>query len=105
MAYNDYNLSFSEPLEMVNKSTIHIRNLKLPLTEIYKYLHGLSPPSINEVFQTNDCPYVWRNPRKLASNQKSAIKYDPDAIGFKGPQIWQIIILESPSLFKSNIKI
>ena len=46
VAYNDFNSSFSELLEMANKSTIHIRNLKLLVIEVYKFLNGLS----NEVF-------------------------------------------------------
>ena len=48
---------------MANESTIHIRNLNFLLTEVYKFLNGLSPPIMNEVFQTNDCPHDLRNPR------------------------------------------
>ena len=64
---------------------------------------------MNEVFQTNDCPYDLRNPRILASKHKSTIKYGINTIAFKGHQIWQKIPLEirnsgSLSLFKSNIK-
>ena len=43
IAYCDFNSSFSELLEMANESTIHIRNLKCLLTEVYKFLNGLSP--------------------------------------------------------------
>ena len=68
IAYNNFNSSFSELLEMANESTIHIRNLELLLTDVYKFLNGLSPPIMNEFFQTNDCPYDLRNPRILASN-------------------------------------
>ena len=94
---------------MANESTIHIRNLKFLLTEVYKFLNGLSPPIMNEVFQTNDCPYDLRNPRILASKHKSTIKYGINTIAFRGSQIWQNIPSEirnseSLSLFKSNIK-
>ena len=56
---------------MANESTIHIRNLKFLLTEAYKSLNGLSPPIMNKVFQTNNCPYDLRNLRILASKHKS----------------------------------
>ena len=79
---------------MTNETTIHIRNLKLLVTEIYKFLNGLSPPIMNEVFQINECPYNLRNPRTLASKPKSTVRYDLDTIAFKGPQIWQDIPLE-----------
>ena len=94
---------------MANECTIHIRNLKFLLTEVYKFLNGLSPPIMNEVFQTNDCPYDLRNPRILASKHISTIKYGINTIAFTNPQIWQNIPLEirnleSLSLFKSNMK-
>ena len=116
IAYSDFNSSFSELLEMTNESTIHIRNLKFLLTEIYKFLNGLPPPPLppptpimNKVFQTNDNNYDLRNPRILASKHKSTIKYGINTIAFRGSQIWQNIPSEirnseSLSLFKSNIK-
>ena len=61
---------------------------------------------MNEVFQTNDCPYDLRNPRILASKHKSTIKYGINTIAFRGSQIIPLEIRnsESLSLFKSNIK-
>ena len=44
---------------------------------------------MNEVFQTNDCPYDLRNPRILAYKHNSTIKNGINTIAFKGPQIWQ----------------
>ena len=90
---------------MANEST----NLKFLFTKIYKFLNGLSPQIMNEVFQTNDCPYDLRNPRIQTSKHKSTIKYGINTIAFKGPRIWQNIPLEIRnsewrSLFKSNIK-
>ena len=85
IAYNNFNSSFSEVLEMTNESTIHIRNLKFLLTEVYKFLNGLFPPIMNEVFQTNNCLYDLRNPRILASKHKSTIKHGINTIVLKGP--------------------
>ena len=64
---------------------------------------------MNEVFQTNDCPYDLINPETLASKHKSTMKYGVCTIAYKGSAIWQNIPLEirnskSLSLFKSNIK-
>ena len=79
---------------MANESTIQIRNSKLLLTEVYKFLNALSPPIMNEVFQTNDFPSDLRNPRILASKHEETIKYGINTINSKGPQIWQNIPLE-----------
>ena len=86
IAYNDFNSSFSEILEMPNESTI--------LTEVYKFLNGASLPVINKVFQSKDCPYDLRNPRILASKHISTMKYGINTIAYKDPQIWQNIPLE-----------
>ena len=40
IAYNDFNSSFSELLEMANESTIHTRNLKFLLSEVYKFTNA-----------------------------------------------------------------
>ena len=74
---------------MKNENTIHIRNLKLLLTEIYKTLNCLSPPIKEEALQTNDCPYDLKNPIMLPSKHKSTIKYGINTIAFDGLQIWQ----------------
>ena len=37
VTYNDYDSSFSELLEMSNVSTIHIKNIKVLMTEIYNF--------------------------------------------------------------------
>ena len=81
--HKDYNSSFSELLEMTNETTIYIRNLKFLVTEIYKFLNGLSPPIMKEVFQINECPYNLRNPRTLASKHKSTVRYGLDTIALR----------------------
>ena len=98
IVHNDYNSSFFELLEVANENAIHIRNSKFLLAEIYKFLNGLSPPIMNEVFQTNGSFYHLRNPRILASKHKSTIKYAMDTIVFKSPQTWQKVPLEIRNL-------
>ena len=49
--YNDYDSSFSEFLEMSNESTLHIKNVKVLMTEIYKFVNDLSPLVMNGIFQ------------------------------------------------------
>ena len=86
IAYNDFNSTFSELLEMANESTIHIGNLKFLLTEVYTFLNGLSLAS-NEVLQTNDCLSDLRNPRILTSKHKSTIKNGINTIALRA-EIW-----------------
>ena len=50
IVYNDYNSSFNELLEKTNENTIHIKNIRILMTEIYKFLNGLSPPIMSKIF-------------------------------------------------------
>ena len=106
---NDYDFSFNELCEKVNENTIHIKNIHILMTEIFKFLNGLSPPIMSEIFKKEDCPYSLRNPRSLTTNCKSTAKYGIDSIVYKGPQIWKTLPTdlrnsESLSIFKCNIK-
>ena len=109
ITYNDYDSSFPELFEMSNESTVHIRNIKVLMTEIYKFLNDLSPPIMSDIFEKHEDHYSLRNPRSLASKQKLTTTYRIDTIAFRGPQIWHSLppdIKNSESLnsFKSNIK-
>ena len=44
---------------------------------------------MNEMFQTNDCPYDLINPETLASKHKSTMKYGIYTIAYKVSSIWQ----------------
>ena len=35
---------------MSNESTIHIKNIKVLMTEMYKFLNDLSPPTMNDIY-------------------------------------------------------
>ena len=48
--YNNHDSSFSEFLEMSNKSTIHIKNIKIRMSS-YKFLSDISHPIMNNIFQ------------------------------------------------------
>ena len=64
--YSDYNSSFNELLDKDGSFTIHQRNFQILAIEIYKYLHGLSPATLNEVFKVNETvPYDLRMRNEL----------------------------------------
>ena len=76
------------------------------MTEIYKFLNGLSPSAMRKIFKIKDS---LRNLRSLITNCKSTVKYGINSIVYKGSQIWQTLPTdlrnsESLSVFKYNIK-
>ena len=107
VVYIDYDSSLNELLEIANENTIHVTNIHILMTEIYKFLNGLSPPIMREIFLKKYCPYSLRNPRSLITNCKSSKKCGIDSIVYKGLQIWQTLptdLRNSQSLriFKCN---
>ena len=66
---------FFELLEMSNASTIHKKNIKVFMTEIHKFLNGLSPPIMNDIFQKQENCYSLRNLRSLVSKRKFTTIY------------------------------
>ena len=94
---------------MSNESIINIKNRKVLITEIYKFLNDLLPPMMNEIFQKQENYYSLRNPRSLVSRQKFTTTYGIDTISFREPQNWQDLPQDSKNsdslnLSKSNIK-
>ena len=48
--YSHHDSSFLELLQMSNESTINTKNIKVLMTEIYRFLNDLSLPVINDIF-------------------------------------------------------
>ena len=96
---------------LVNDDTvsIHHRNIQILATEIYKFLHNLSPKITGEVFKLNDTGYNLRVNASFSSNNIRTVHYELQSIRYLAPKIWAILpehIKESPSIksFKRSIK-
>ena len=57
VTHYDYDSSFSEPLEIYNKSTLYGKNIKVLMTGIYKFFNDLSHPIMNYIFQKRENYY------------------------------------------------
>ena len=51
IVYNDKQSSFNELLEKDVSVSIHMRNMQILATEMYKLINNLSPPIMNRVFK------------------------------------------------------
>ena len=75
---------------MSNESTIHIKNIKVLMTEIHKFLTELLPPTMSDIFQKQGNYYCLDE--TLVSKWKFIAIYGIDTISFKEPQIWQDLL-------------
>ena len=109
ITYNVKSSSFQNLLEKDNSVTIHHRNIKILATETYKFLQGLSPPLMNEIFVERNNNYSLRGNNLLTRRRVNSVRYGTETVSFLAPKIWDILpkdIKDSESLdiFKSKIK-
>ena len=108
--YSDYKSSFNELLDKDASFTIHQKNFQTLATEIYKYLRGLSPTILGEVFKLNKTiPYDLRMRNELYARNPKTVRYGTETISFLAPKIWALILKNlkhSSSLpcFKKSIR-
>ena len=61
ISYKDQKTSYHNLLETHNELTIHQRNLQVLMTETYKIVDGVAPPTINSLFEFRSNKYNIRN--------------------------------------------
>ena len=99
IVYGDYKSKFDELLEKDSFFRIHHRNIQTLPIEIFKFLNGLSPQIMNDVFQVKSpAPYYLRDKNELYSRNPKTVAYRADSVSFVAPKIWSIV----PQEFKNS---
>ena len=87
---------------------IHIRNLQLLMTEIYKTKWELNPSFMKEIFVEKHSPYGIRSCDNLQLPQARTTCNGLDTISFRGCRLWQALpndIKQSNTLSSFNRRI
>ena len=93
-----------------NSFSIYERNIQSIATEIYKFLNGLFPIFLNNVFHKNiSNSYDLRNHEELYSRSPKTVRYGTETVSYMAPKIWSKVpgtIRMSSSLvsFKTKIR-
>ena len=91
ITYNDKSSSFQKLFKKDNPVIIHDRNIKILATETYKFLQGLSPPLMNEIFVERNNNYSLRGNNVLTRRRVNSVRYDTETVSFLAPKIWDIL--------------
>ena len=107
--YNNKSSSFQNLLDKDNSVTIHHRNIRTLAIEIFKVLHRLSPPLLNDVFVERNCNYNLQGNNFLKRRRLNSVRYGRESVSFLALKIWDILpreIKNSETLnaFKAKIK-
>ena len=106
----NYKDDFQDLLRSSGDISIHQRCINSLLTEVYKYIHGLSPEIMNEVFSTRANIYNTRQFNVFETHIPTSNRYGLNSIPYKANQLWNLLpenLKSSPSLtlFKNEIKL
>ena len=92
LVYGDYKFKFDELLEKDSSFRIHHRNIKTLAIEIFKFLNGISPQIMINVFQVKSpAPYYLRDKNNLYSRYPKTVTYGTESVSFMAPKIWSIL--------------
>ena len=88
IVYGDYKSKFDELLKKDSSFSIHQRNIQTLAIEIFKFLNGLSPKVMHEVFQVKLlAPYHPRDKNELYSRNPKTVTYGTESVSFVAPKI------------------
>ena len=79
LATNDYDSNFNELLESSHELSIHKTCINYLMIEVNKYLYGLSPELITDIFTLWKNPYNIRNIRLFGSENPRSVRFGVDA--------------------------
>ena len=96
-------------LSKKNDTTIHVKDIQKVMTELYKYLYGLSAAIMKEFFTERLLQYNLRNCRLTLLPNPKTKKYGTNTVAYEASQLWSTLLtryknLPSLDLFKSEIK-
>ena len=106
----NYKDDFQDLLTSSGDISIHQRCINSSLTEVYKYIHGLSPEIMKEVFSTRANIYNTRQFNVFETHIPTSNRYGLNSIPYKANQLWNLLpenLKSSPSLtlLKCEIKL
>ncbi len=109
ITYKDMRSDFDTMLLRDNSVPLHIRNLQLLMTEVFKTKLSLNPSFMKDIFVEKQVSYGLRGCHNLSLPQARTTCYGLETISFLGCRLWQALpndLKQSDTLssFKRKIK-
>ena len=99
LIYSDCSSNFDKLLKKDGSFSIHDSNIQKLAIEIYKFLHGLSPSIMKNIFHVNtNNPYSLRPRNELYCRNPNTVKYRTETISYLAPKIKYLV----PEIIKSS---
>ena len=103
LIFNDRVSPFCELLVKDESVSIHQKNLRTLVIEMYKVLKELSPSIFSNIFNTSNCNrYELRNQSEFVVPFKHSVRYGSESIAYLGPKLWEKVPSEMKNLVTLN---
>ena len=96
--FADYNSSYPELLKKAGTTTLLIQRLRLIALAVFKSLHGLNPPCLNDMFTPKYVPYQLRDSILLEQSRCRTTTYGLRSMSYIGAKLWN----DLPNDFKAT---
>ena len=97
--FADYNSSYLELLERAGTTTLLIQRFWLIALTVFKSLHGLNPPCLNDIFSPKYVPYQMRDSSLLEQSRcRTTTTYGLRSMSYIGAKLWN----DLPNDFKAT---
>ena len=96
--FADYNSSYLELLKKAGTTTLLIQRLRLIALAVFKSLHGLNPPCLNDMFTPKYVPYQLRDSSLLEQSRCRTTTYGLRSMSYIGAKLWN----DLPNDFKAT---
>ena len=110
LVYNNKQSSFNELPQKDGSVSIHMRNIGILATEMYKIINNLSLPIMNQIFKLNsDNRYNLKQISEFYRSLVRLIYHGTESISCLGSKIWNILpddyqTIQNSDTFKIKIK-
>ena len=102
IAYKDDVSDFKALLEKDNAVTIHVKNIQLLMTEIFKTQHSPNPTFMKEIFIPKNNQYALRNEQPIKLLRPRTTTFGEKSISFLGGKLWHELSLETKQYVNLN---
>ena len=86
--FSDYTSPYSDLLKRGNFLSLSALRIRYLAIEIYKCVHGLNPPYLNELFTRKDTRYNLRDSNRLQQPEFQTARYGFKSFRYYGSKLW-----------------
>ena len=106
--FSDYTRPYSDLLKHVNYLSLSALHMRYLAIEMFKCVHGLNPPYLNELFINKNTPYNLRDSNRLQQPEYKTVRYGFKSFRYYGSKLWNALPTEVKQSenwyhFKKNI--